>query len=299
MLNLKQFATSLQRRLPSIPPPTARNLWITLAALVAIQNIAVFHTSQPSTTTIFAVLIWGGAIICMEDKFEHLKPVPSRWSLILGTIMLIWVMLRTSIILHWDGILLLLAPLAGLSLALLCFPLRNIFEFRDPLLTLMLLPSFALLMRVLPEEPISLVTARISGLWLSTLGLEVLVKGRNVYLQGGGVEVLGACNGVDMMAQIFCVGVIFLLAFPVKSNVSRFLILVAAPLLGLACNTFRIALLAYIVAAGYGKGTDLFDFFHQDGGSLVFSGIAMFAFGFLYLRLLEMELVSSNLPPAK
>jgi hypothetical protein len=42
-----------------------------LAALVATQNLAVFHTSQSAGTTIFALLIWGGAVICMEDQFEQ------------------------------------------------------------------------------------------------------------------------------------------------------------------------------------------------------------------------------------
>jgi hypothetical protein len=34
----------------------------------------------------------------------------------------------------------------------------------------------------------------------------------------------------------------------------------------------------------------LFTFFHDDLGSLLFSGIAVFIFGSLYLRLLEREL---------
>lgn len=294
MKNPRLIVTTLTERLPPIPPASTRNLWILLAALIAIQNIAVFHTSQAATTTVFAVLIWGGAVICMEDKFEDLRPNPSLWSLLLGSVILIWVMARTAVVLHWDGLLFLLAPLAGLAMALLCYPIRQLQVFRDPLLTLLLLPSFSVIMRLLPEEPISLLTAKISALWLSSLGLQVLVQGRNVFLEGGGVEVLGACNGVDMMAQIFCVAVIFLIAFPIRSRLSRYLILLSAPIIGLACNTFRIALLAYIVASGHGKGTELFDFFHQDGGSLVFSGVAMFLFGYIYLRLLERELLPSQ-----
>jgi cyanoexosortase A len=161
----------------------------------------------------------------------------------------------------------------------------------------MSLPAFALLMRVLPEAPISLLTAMVSGLWLSVLGLDVVVNGRNVMLPGGGVQVLGPCNGLDMMAQILCVGVIFLLAFPIRSWTSRCLLLLIAPLIGLICNTFRIALLAVFAGYGHSKGSWLFDFFHKDSGSLVFSGVAVLMFGMVYMRLLERELPPLPSPP--
>jgi cyanoexosortase A len=280
----------LRPTIPAIPPATPRNLWLLLAGAVALQSLAVFHTSQSPSTTVFALLIWGGALICMEDQFESLEPRPVLAGLLLGTPLLLWVMARTAITLHWDGILFALAPLAGLALALLCHPFRRIRQFRDPFLCLLLLPSFALLMRILPEEPISLATASISGIWLSSLGFPVMVSGRSVMLQGGGVEVLGACNGVDMMAQIFCVAVIFLLAFPVRSNLSRLLLLSAAPLIGLVCNTLRIALLAFVASTGRGAGDAVFEFFHKDAGSLIFSGVGVFVFGVLYMRLLEREL---------
>ena len=276
--------------IPHLPPATPRNLWILLAALVATQNLAVFHTSQSAGTTIFALLIWGGAVICMEDQFELISPQPRLPELIAGTLLLLVVMARTAVILHSDGTIFVLAPCAAIGLGLICYPYTQLSCFRDPFLCLMLLPAFALLMRAMPEEPISLLTAQGAAVWLGSLGLDVLVDGRNVYLKGGGVEVLGACNGLDMMAQILCIGIIFMLAFPLRSLFSKALLLFSAPIIGVVCNTFRIALLAGIVSNGHGKGSHLFDFFHDDGGSLVFSGISVFLFGYLYLRLLEREL---------
>lgn len=276
--------------LPPIPPATPRNLWLLLALLVATQNCAVFHTSQSANVAVLALMIWGGAMICIEDQLDDLRPSPGALGLILGSLLLVWVMARTAVVLHWDGLLFLLAPLAGLALSLLCLPLHQIGRFRDPLLGLMLLPSFALLMRVLPEQPISLLTARIAGVWLAALGLDVLVQGRLVMLPAGGVEVLSACNGLDMMAQILCVGLIFLLAFRIRSWFSRLLLFLCAPLIGLVANSFRIALLAGFAGMGQGKGSSLFTFFHEDSGSLVFSGVAVFVYGMLYMRLLEREL---------
>ena len=158
------------------------------------------------------------------------------------------------------------------------------------LLCLLLIPGFGLLMKLIPEWPMSVLTARLSSFWLGILGFDNVVRDRTVMLPTGGVEVLPACNGVDTIAQVIGVSIIFLLAFPIRSRLSRIIVLLVAPLIGLASNTIRIAVLALCVSAGQGKGTPLFRFFHEDLGSLVFSGIAVFVFGSLYMRLLEREL---------
>jgi exosortase/archaeosortase family protein len=137
----------------------------------------------------------------------------------------------------------------------------------------------------------SLLTAKLAAFWLSILGLDPVVNGRDVFLKGGGVTVLGSCNGLDMIAQVTCISIIFLLAFRLRSLTSRFLVISLAPLIGLLSNTMRIALLTVISANGSGHGYGFwFDFFHKDTGSLIFSGLAVFIFGSIYMRLLEHEL---------
>lgn len=280
----------LRRQIPAIPPATPRNLWLLLAAAVATQNLAVFTSSQSSHVAVFALLVWGGALICMEDQIEALEPRPGRIGLVVGSLLLLWVIARTSRILYWEGILYFLAPLGALALAMLCLPLRELPKLRESLLCMMMLPSFALLTLRLPEHPLSLLTARISAFWISLLGLDVTSQGRNVLLPDGGVTVLGACNGMDMIAQIICVGLIFLMAFPIKSPLSRLIVLLLSSLLGLLANTLRISLLALITTTGQGKGAPLFEFFHKDMGSLIFSGLGVFVFGMIYMWLLEREL---------
>jgi cyanoexosortase A len=274
------------------PPATPRNLWLLIAAVVATQNLAVFHTSQSANNTVYALLVWGGAVICMEDQIENLEPCPNLLSLILGTIILILVLARTAVVLHWEGVIFALPPIAGLALALICFPISQILRLRDSLLTLLLVPGFALIMRILPEKPISLLTASLSGLWLQFLGFDALVKGRTVMIPGGGVQVLGECNGLDMMSQILCISIVFLLAFPIRSNINRLFLLSIAPVVGMVSNSFRIAILTICTMFGNGKGSPVFKFFHEDAGSLVFSGIAVFIFGWLYLFMLERELLA-------
>lgn len=276
---------------PALPRATTRNLWLLLAGALATQNIAVFHSSQTANTAVLAVLVWGGALVCLEDRLDQLQPRPSRIARWLGSALVLWVLLRTSLVLQWDGLLYALAPMGGLALALLARPCRQLGLFRDALLCLLLLPGFALLMRLLPEQPISVLTASLAGLLLNSLGIPVVVDQRSVLMgPGGGVQVLAACNGLDMIALVFCTAIIFLLAFPIRSNLSRLIVLGVAPLLGLLSNTIRIAILTLVAGSGNGKGSFWFDFFHQDTGSLIFSGVAVFVFGMCYLRLLEPEL---------
>jgi len=280
----------LQPWLPAIPPPTPRNLWLLLAGLVALQNCTVFHTAQMDRFTLLALVLWGGGLICIEDQLEQLRPQPGWFGLLLGTPLLLAVLARTAVIVSVDNLLFLLAPLAGLALTLLCLPLRQFGRFRDPLICLAMLPLFRILGALLPEQPISLFSAQMVGFWLSILGLDVLVEGRSVILPGGAVEVGNSCNGYEIISQLICISVVFLLAFPVRSWLSRGVLIVVAPLIAFLSNTIRIALLAIFTGMGPGTGKQLFRFFHDDAGSLIFAGVAVFVYGVIYMHLLEREL---------
>lgn len=286
----QRLPAPLRPWLPAIPPPTSRNLWLLLAALVAVQNGTVFHTAQLDRFTLLALVLWGGALICIEDQLEQLRPSPGWIGLLLGTPLLLVVLARTAVVVSVDNLLFFLAPLAALALTLLCLPLGQIARFRDALVCLTLLPVFRIVSLLLPEQPLSLISARIVGFWLSILGVDVLVSGRRVALPGGAVQVGNSCNGYEIIAQLICIAVVFLLAFPVRSLLSRIVLLLAAPLIAFLFNTLRIALLAIFTSMGPGTGRSLFHFFHDDAGSLTFAGVSVFVYGLLYMNLLEREL---------
>jgi hypothetical protein len=146
----------------------------------------VFHSSQSANTAVLAILVWGGALVCLEDRLDQLQPRPSRTARWLGSALVLWVLLRTALVLQWDGLLYALPPIAGLALALLARPCRQLGLFRDAWLCLSSPPAFALLMRLLPEQPISLLTAAMAGLVLNSLGFAVVVDQRSVLMTPGG-----------------------------------------------------------------------------------------------------------------
>jgi exosortase/archaeosortase family protein len=70
------------------------------------------------------------------------------------------------------------------------------------------------------------------------------------------------------------------------------LVIAAAPLVAMICNSVRIAMLT-LFAASPAPGSDtLFDFFHEEAGSLLFSGVAVSWIAILYLSLLHKQLLS-------
>lgn len=277
-----------------IPPPTTRNLWLTLCSLVATQNLTVFTNSQITGNAITALLVWGGALICMEDQIEDLKPMPSFTSLVTGTVLIAYCLYRTSRIFNSDSFLYFLVPVAGIGLSLMISSFREISRFRESLFILCLLPMFVIiqvLVTTYVTDDLSLLTAKFVLFWLGILGISpIQLAGDTVYTSGGAVQVMHECNGFEMIMQMIITAIIFLVAFPLRSRLGRVLIIASAPLLGFIVNSWRISLLAIFTSLNSQSGRSLFDFFHEQAGSLIFSGLAVFLLGYLYLMVLEREL---------
>jgi cyanoexosortase A len=277
-----------------IPPPTPRNLWLTICSLVATQNLIVFTNTQITGNAITALLVWGGALICMEDQIEELRPRPSLLSLLLGITLIIYTLYRTSTIFNSDSFLYFLVPVAGLALSMMVLPFHEISRFKDSLLVLCLLPCFVIiqiLVATYVTDDLSILTARFVIFWLGVLGIApVKLVGDTVYTTGGAVQVMHECNGFEMIMQMVITSIIFSVAFPLRSRLGKLLVLTSSPLIGFIVNSMRIALLAVFTSFNSPTGLSLFDFFHEQAGSLIFSGIAVFLLGYIYLLILEREL---------
>jgi cyanoexosortase A len=278
----------------SIPPPTLKNLWMTLCCLVITHNLIVFTNSQITGNAITALIVWGGAIICIEDTLEELKPSPSKTSLFIGIFLVLYSLYRSSRVLTSDSFLYSIVPLTGLGLLLIATPIKSILRFKDGLAVLFMLPLFVvvqILFARYASQHLSLLTANFVMLWLSILGIEpVKVIADTVFVNGGAVQVMHECNGFEMIMQMLITSLIFLIAFPLRSRIGKVVIFFLAPIIGFIVNSFRISLLAIFTSFNSEFGKSLFDFFHEQAGSLIFSGLAVFALGYLYLVILNREL---------
>ncbi|WP_048017229.1 exosortase/archaeosortase family protein [Synechococcus sp. GFB01] len=267
-----------------------------LAALVAVHSLWVFHATQDSLQVLVELLVvWGGALLCIEDLLPTLQPRPTRAGLILGTVLLVWSLLRSELILSRDFVTFLLPLLEGLGLALLCAPPRRLRPFAASLVILTLFPLGMLARKLFNpyvDAPLSHATALATGIGLQALGIPAHVDGRVVSLPDGAVEVSSICTGHDLIVMVTLVALVFLLAFPLQRWRDRWLVLLSAVPLAIASNIVRIILLALIVGFPVPHQTALFDFFHEDMGSLVFSVIAVVLLSKLYLRLIDRQLAA-------
>jgi cyanoexosortase A len=277
-----------------LPPASLRNLWLLLCGLVALQSLIVFSNSQITGNAITALIVWGGALVCMEDKIENLKPTPSKSSLYCGVLTTLYVLYRTAAITGTDSFLYFLVPVAGIGLLLLTTPFKNLTKYKDSIIVLFLLPVFVLLQILVATfvtDDLSILTAKFTLLWLSILGISpVRLANDTIFVNGGAIQVMHECNGFEMIMQMVITALIFLLAFPLRSRIGRFLIITSAPIIGFVINSLRISLLAIFTSLNSSNGKNLFDFFHEQAGSLIFSGIAVFVLGYLYLYILNREL---------
>jgi cyanoexosortase A len=290
-LDSKSFFPHLLRYLPRA---TTRNLWLSIASLVALQSLVVFTNTQITGNAITALIVWGGALICIEDLIEDMRPSPSKLSLICGGILTLYALYRTSQVNGSDSLLYLLVPVAGLGLILLANPFRSLWKYKDAILTLCLLPLFLVVQILVSNyvtDDLSSLTAKFVMFWLGILGISpIRLDGITIFVNGGAVQVMHECNGLEMIMQMFITAVIFLLAFPLRSRLGRLAIIILSPIIGFVINSLRISLLAIFTSLNSETGKTLFDFFHEQAGSLIFSGIAVFLLGYLYLAILNREL---------
>jgi cyanoexosortase A len=274
---------------------TSALLWKVLAGSQAVLSLWMIQTTQElPSLTLLCLVIWGGAIICVEDELEGLRIRGTPSSTVAGLTLLLYATWRSSITIHYDSTVTLLPLFQGLGLALIARPFRQLRLFRDSLLVLSLLPLQLVLTRLLPDYELSALTGRLSQLLLLCFGADASVKGRIVDLGGSGVAIAGPCNSIDVIAQLTAVAIVFTLAFPIRSRAKAFAYIAAAPLVALATNASRIAILASITTSSLSTKQQLFDFLHEEWGSFVFAGIGTIIIGQIYLMMIERELRQSH-----
>lgn len=283
-------------RLPDLlPPATPRNLWLLTAALVACHNLWVIHVTQDvPRILVVSLLCWWGALTCMEDRLETLVPRPTRPGMALGLLLLLACLVGSAMVVGRHGLIYVLGPLEVVALALLCVPMRRLGQFWQQILVLTLAPMAILLEKLLPYGPISVITARLAAVVVGILGYPAEVRGNLITVGPARVQVIGLCSGLDQIAMLIIVTVIFLLAFPLRRPLHIWSVLLLAPVIAVIGNTLRISLLVTIVYlernAGITTSGWWFHFFHDAEGSLLFAMASVSVLGYLYLKIIDREL---------
>ena len=106
----------------------------------------------------------------------------------------------------------------------------------------------------------------------------------------------GACAGLNILLQLVVVALLFAKAFPMRHRWQNGVMLSIAPVLAVLINAMRIALLAWINASGLPHKQWWFAFLHDSWGGLVFAGVAMLLFVWLYVVWLARQVAALGPP---
>jgi cyanoexosortase A len=260
-----------------------RELLGLLAAIFALFLLQLSMLTQLPDVALNLVLVMGGALLVLNSPPAGWQPRPGRIGRWVGVALLVVMLWFGQRLMGSDFLSSLLPLLAGIALALLAAPASKLRPFLKSLCVLALLPVVSAVSTLTPLGPLSVATAWLAKQMLSICGYTAVQLGTLVKLQGGGVIVSGACAGLGILLQLLLVAVIFALAFPMRHRWQNGLLIVVAPLLGIVVNGMRITLLALFVTSSLSNRQWWFEFFHDHWGSLLFSGLGMQLFVWLYV----------------
>ena len=260
-----------------------RELWGLLAAIFALFLLQLSLLTKWPDVALNMVLVMGGAVLVLNSPPAGWQPRPGRIGRWVGVALLVVLLWFGQRLMSSDFLSSLLPLLAGIALALLAAPASKLRPFLKSFCVLALLPVVSAVSTLTPLGPLSVATAWLAKQMLSICGYTAVQLGTLVKLQGGGVIVSGACAGLGILLQLLLVAVIFALAFPMRHRWQNGLLIVVAPLLGIVVNGMRITLLALFVTSSLPNRQWWFEFFHDHWGSLLFSGLGMQLFVWLYV----------------
>jgi exosortase/archaeosortase family protein len=260
-----------------------RNLWSLLVGLVALHLLLISMLAQPPDVVLNLVLVMGGALLVLHVPPAGWQPRPGRIGRWVGVALLVAMLWFGQRLMNSVFVSSLLPLLAGMALALLAAPASKLRPFLPSLSMLALLPVVRALDSLTPLGPLSVATAWLTQQMLTLSGYAAEQFGTLVKLQGGGVDVSGPCAGLSILLQLLLVAVIFALAFPMRHRWQNGLMLLGAPLIGMVVNGMRITLLALLITSSLPNRQWWFTFFHDHWGALIFSGLGMQLFVWLYV----------------
>jgi cyanoexosortase A len=243
-------------------------LWVLLGTLLAFY-LGLMLKGGYSYDNIGAVSLGLSAILSRLWQRRQrliLATSPVAWSL--GLVLLIWAMMKGSVMQEPDTFLRIFPIIVALGFALITSGFKGLKQYCLEALILVFF-QLSTMPGIVNSEIVhtSEITAKITTGMLVTAGFEALQDGIRVGLPTGSVEVLGPCSPTIPIVRLFEMLIFFVTIYP-TTWLQRFILPVAAVVIGVTVNSLRIAILALLTANNNTQG---FDFWHHGTGSNIFS----------------------------
>lgn len=259
------------------------------AVMGAVYLVILNGLTQPLDETLNLLVVLGGVALLKVHLSPGWQPRPGRRSRWLGVALLLAALWRGQCILAFDFLSSLLPLMLGLGLALLAAPIHELRRCWKAFAILLILPVLRLLWWVIPTGPFQRTSGWIAQQALILCGYPATHQGLLVSIPGSTVKVGELCAGVNSMLLLFAVSLIFALLFPMRRPWQNVLMVLLAPMLALAVNGVRVAVLALITGSSLSNRDWWFEFFHKEWGSYLFPAIAMQLFLWCYIGWMERQ----------
>jgi cyanoexosortase A len=253
------------------------------ASLICLSVLVFIHFSLgvylgKQAYLMMSLLLWGSLYLLLWDRRPYFKNNQDKVSIFLGYLTITSLLILS--IIHPGEKNLGFFPLAAFSGWFLIF--IGISHAKLYLKEFCILAVFGI-PKLIPDTALGLapITAKFSAYVLWYLGYPVSLNRTYIQVPNGGVEVIPACSGINLMVHMLSISVIFLCVFPTQKISSGFFI-VFAVLLGFFMNVIRVALLA---ALSTPQSSEQFHYWHSTSGASLFVLLTLIIYGALYFSL--------------
>ena len=234
------------------------------------------------------VLLFIGIYFEIEDKDFNFKS--KGINLFIGILLFTIVIVRSFLLSTTsDKFYYLLLPSGIFSISLITNNFWKIKYFNNIILISLLLPLRRLFFYIF--NPILLFFTKYLTLFtLMCLGLDPILIDRSIFLGDSELVISEGCGGADNMFFAISAVIIFKIIFSLKKRFNLVFIYFITFFIPLIVNVLRNSLLAFIITLNAKYRDQMFIFFHESYGSLLFSFISLFLISYIYLQFLNKEL---------
>ena len=254
--------------------------------------LKLYQISADSKIQLLNLLLSLGIVSLLEDRNKKIKGFKryKNFKRFFGVSLFIMTLVRSFFLTTYeDKFYYFLLPIGIFSILLFLFEWEDKNLYKNIVIISFLLPLrrvfvFLLDFLLLP------VTKYLTWLILFSIGKEPILIGKSIFINKAELIINDACLGADNLFFVACTIYIYLIIFKLRSSKNLKLITLITILVPITINVFRNVLLAITVSIESNYRDDLFNFFHDSYGSLLFSLISVSIVSRVYFSLLNSEL---------
>ncbi|PZO39793.1 MAG: cyanoexosortase A [Pseudanabaena frigida] len=259
----------------SIKKATSKlEFWLlaTWVSLIAINLTLVGRLGENIDDTAIQILTWAVAILLVIRNRPNLKFESTASAIAIGTLLIIWVLIKSLLTRRVTDILFILTPLmATVGVALIASGWKGLKQYWQAILLAATLgiPIAFLFAAIEKVIPVNVFTAQFANSVLWYGGAKVLQQGTTISSQFGTVELARGCAGLPPILMLLRITLMFVLVFPVPRS-RMWLMFPTAVAIAFIVNSVRVALLVVVSSQA-----DAFKYWHTGDGSQIFSVVAV------------------------